>query len=146
MSKVLLLKSFMAAFFLSNLCFAFSLEQQFSYTESDSISESSAYSKAAQQSKFKSDPSAVKGKVARIMFAGLGGAVFGVSTLSFYDRPQNHLSNVAVGTIIGLLIGSAYVTSESWESPDHEYSNVPSQKNINFSKLNSTQVSFNFSF
>jgi hypothetical protein len=47
------------------------------------------------------------------MMSGLGGAVFGVSTLSFYGEPQKHLGNVAIGAAIGLLIGSAYVTSES---------------------------------
>lgn len=62
---------------------------------------------------YNSSGSSVRGQVARIMMSGLGGAVFGVSTLSFYGEPQKHLSNVAIGAAIGLLIGSAYVTSES---------------------------------
>jgi hypothetical protein len=49
------------------------------------------------------------------MMSGLGGAAFGVSTLSFYGEPQKHLGNVAIGAAIGLLFGSVYVTSESFK-------------------------------
>jgi hypothetical protein len=75
----------------------------------------------------------VRGQVARIMMSGLGGAVFGVSTLSFYGEPQKHLSNVALGAAIGLLIGSAYVTSEALNE-DYSYSYTPD----NFTNSNQT--------
>lgn len=55
----------------------------------------------------------VRSQVAKILLSSLGGAVLGISTLSFYDRPQDHLSNVAVGGTVGALLGSIYVTKES---------------------------------
>lgn len=57
----------------------------------------------------------VKSQVAKIILSGLGGAVLGISTLSFYDKPQDHLSNVAIGGALGVALGSVYVTRESLE-------------------------------
>jgi hypothetical protein len=73
---------------------------------------------------YNSAGSSVRGQVARIMMSGLGGAVFGVSTLSFYGEPQKHLSNVAIGAALGLLVGSIYVTSVSLNE-DTNYSYKP---------------------
>ena len=55
----------------------------------------------------------IRSQVAKILLSSLGGAVLGISTLSFYDRPQDHLSNVAVGGTVGAVLGSIYVTKES---------------------------------
>jgi hypothetical protein len=55
----------------------------------------------------------VRSQVAKILLSSLGGAVLGISTLSFYDRPQDHLSNVAIGGTLGAVLGSIYVTKES---------------------------------
>lgn len=46
---------------------------------------------------------------ATIIFCGLGGAVLGLSTLSFYGQPQDHLSNIYVGLGVGLMAGGGYV-------------------------------------
>ncbi len=62
----------------------------------------------------------VKSQVAKILLSSLGGAILGVSTLSFYDKPQDHLSNVAAGGLLGVLLGSAYVTRESLEQENVE--------------------------
>lgn len=70
----------------------------------------SAY--AQNQSRTGAGPS-VRSQVAKILLSSLGGAVLGISTLSFYDRPQDHLSNVAVGGTLGAVLGSIYVTKES---------------------------------
>lgn len=51
--------------------------------------------------------------VATIIFAGLGGAVLGLSTLSFYGNPQDHLGNISTGFALGIVAGTAYVTVES---------------------------------
>ncbi len=61
----------------------------------------------------RADGPTVRSQVAKILLSSLGGAVLGISTLSFYDRPQDHLSNVAVGGTIGAVLGSIYVTKES---------------------------------
>ena len=49
-------------------------------------------------------------QLATILFAGLGGAVLGLSTLSFYGRPQDKLANIAYGFAFGVIGGTAYVT------------------------------------
>lgn len=51
--------------------------------------------------------------VAIVMFAGLAGAVLGVSTLSFYGEPQEHINNIWTGLALGALAGGAYVVSQS---------------------------------
>ena len=37
--------------------------------------------------------------------AGLGGAILGLSTLSFYDKPSKHVSNIWMGAAIGIIAG-----------------------------------------
>ncbi len=37
--------------------------------------------------------------------AGAGGAVLGLSTLSFYDKPSKHISNVWMGAAVGIIAG-----------------------------------------
>ena len=41
--------------------------------------------------------------------SGLGGAVLGLSTLSFVEEPSEHLKNVIVGGAIGIIIGVGVV-------------------------------------
>ena len=53
----------------------------------------------------------VRRSIATIIFCGLGGAVLGISTLSFYGDPQNHISNITSGLALGIIGGSVYVTS-----------------------------------
>ncbi|MBN1114815.1 MAG: hypothetical protein JXA66_05705, partial [Oligoflexia bacterium] len=45
-----------------------------------------------------------------ILFSGLGGAVLGLSTLSFYSEPQDHLRNIAIGGAVAL-VGSVVFTT-----------------------------------
>lgn len=40
-----------------------------------------------------------------VLGAGIGGAVLGLSTLSFVDRPKDHLKNIAIGGAIGIVLG-----------------------------------------
>lgn len=51
--------------------------------------------------------------VATVIFCGLGGAVVGLSTLSFYGSPQDHTGNIYTGLGLGLALGTAYVISAS---------------------------------
>lgn len=53
---------------------------------------------------------------ATVMFAGLGGAILGLSTLSFYGNPQEHIGNIWTGLTIGGLAGVGYVISNVSES------------------------------
>lgn len=84
---------------------------QFSRAENSNFANSSVSSNSASSN--------LKGQVARIMVAGLGGAVFGVSTLSFYGKPQEHLGNVAIGAVLGLALGATYVTNDTWNETQY---------------------------
>lgn len=37
--------------------------------------------------------------------AGVGGAVLGLSTLSFYDKPSKHIGNIWMGAAVGIIAG-----------------------------------------
>jgi len=41
--------------------------------------------------------------------AGAGGAILGLSTLSFVSKPKDHLKNIIVGGAVGVIIGVAGV-------------------------------------
>jgi hypothetical protein len=60
-------------------------------------------------------------QIALIIFAGLGGAILGLSTLSFYGRPQDRLSNIAVGFALGVIGGTVYVTYKAAAEPKDFY-------------------------
>jgi hypothetical protein len=57
-----------------------------------------------------------------IVFAGLAGAILGLSTLSFYGRPQDRLSNIAAGFAIGVISGTVYTTYKAASEPKEFYS------------------------
>ena len=58
-------------------------------------------------------------QIATIAFAGLAGAALGISTLSFYDNPQGHLSNISIGLALGVILGAGYVTYQSATLSQH---------------------------
>lgn len=62
-----------------------------------------------------------KKQIGTIIFAGIAGAILGLSTLSFYGRPQEKLSNIAVGFAFGVIIGAAYTTFKAASSPRDFY-------------------------
>jgi len=51
----------------------------------------------------------LKRNLATVIFASIGGAVLGLSTLSFYGHPQDHTDNITAGALIGLAAGTGYV-------------------------------------
>jgi hypothetical protein len=69
-------------------------------------------------------------QLATILYAGLGGAVLGLSTLSFYGRPQDKLSNIAIGFAVGIMAGTAIVTYGAATNPDEFYGTPSSQGRI----------------
>ena len=60
-------------------------------------------------------------QIATIIFSGLAGAVLGLSTLSFYGRPQDKLSNIAIGFALGVIAGTAYTTYQVATKPYRMY-------------------------
>lgn len=94
-------------------------------------------------------------QLATIIFAGLAGAILGLSTLSFYGRPQDYLSNIAIGFAIGVIIGTGYTTYQAATKPyefyntDFQYYDRPSQelgKDLSFNEQNSSPVGFSYQF
>lgn len=76
---------------------------------------------AIGQEKGKSGLSGPRKQLATIVFAGLGGAILGLSTLSFYGRPQDKLSNIAIGFAFGVIGGTALVTYKAATNPSELY-------------------------
>ena len=56
-----------------------------------------------------------------IVVAGLGGAVLGLSTLSFYGRPQDKLANIAIGFAFGVIAGTIMTTYQAASDPKDFY-------------------------
>lgn len=96
---------------------------------------------------------------------GLGGAILGLSTLSFVEEPGDHLKNIVVGGAIGIIIGVGVVAfSQATKSKElyennaynqlnfstgdrvkwHSAQNTYSNKVINASNL--SQFNYTFSF
>lgn len=61
-------------------------------------------------------------QLSTIVFAGVAGAILGLSTLSFYGRPQDKLNNIAIGAAIGIIGGAVYSTFKAATDP-HDFYN-----------------------
>jgi hypothetical protein len=77
--------------------------------------------------------------LATIIFAGLGGAIVGLSTLSFYGRPQDKLGNIGIGFAVGIIAGTGYVTYKLATKPHEFYGDRPWIEN----EINQTRYVFN---
>lgn len=60
-------------------------------------------------------------QISTIVYMGLAGAVLGLSTLSFYGRPQDHLTNIPIGFGVGVIFGTVYMTYQAATNPDEFY-------------------------
>lgn len=52
--------------------------------------------------------------------AGAGGAVIGLSTLSFVEKPSKHISNIWTGAAIGVIVGVIFVAYNSAQRGSEE--------------------------
>jgi hypothetical protein len=75
----------------------------------------------AQATQEKAELTGTRKQLATIVFAGLAGAILGLSTLSFYGRPQEHLSNIAVGFALGVIGGAIMTTYKVATKPYEVY-------------------------
>lgn len=48
-----------------------------------------------------------------VLFSGIGGAILGLSTLSFYGKPQEHTNNINSGALFGAFAGVGYLFYEA---------------------------------
>lgn len=68
-----------------------------------------------------------KRTVAALLFSSIGGAILGLSTLSFYGEPQEHTGNIAVGALVGFVGGVSYVLYDSLQpapAPSQDFGKV----------------------
>lgn len=91
----------------------------------------------------------VKRNIATVMFAGLGGAVLGASTLSFYGSPSDHTGNIWLGLAVGLVAGTAYVVNREVQTTSSDYGKVqwptnPSQRVATQNQFNLYNYKFEF--
>ncbi|OUR96385.1 hypothetical protein A9Q84_08515 [Halobacteriovorax marinus] len=49
------------------------------------------------------------GDITTVAAMGIGGAILGLSTLSFVEEPKDHLKNVLVGGAMGVILGVGFV-------------------------------------
>ncbi|MGE3973047.1 MAG: hypothetical protein AB7F59_00825 [Bdellovibrionales bacterium] len=89
-------------------------------------------------------------QAAIVIFAGLGGAVLGLSTLSFYGRPQDKLSNIAIGAAVGVIVGVSYTVYKAATTPTEFYGSTFPNEPSNQFQANLTArdsvVSYSFDF
>lgn len=73
------------------------------------------------QSQVTSSP--FKRTTATILFSSIGGGVLGLSTLSFYGKPQEHTDNITIGVLLGFLSGVGYVVYDNYKlAPANNFS------------------------
>ena len=60
-------------------------------------------------------------QISTIVYMGLAGAVLGLSTLSFYGRPQDNLTNITIGFGVGVIVGTVYMTYQAATNPNEFY-------------------------
>ena len=67
-----------------------------------------------------SSTTSLRRSIATIIFCGVGGAVLGISTLSFYGDPQNHIGNITTGLALGLIGGTTYITMNTVQTAESQ--------------------------
>lgn len=93
----------------------------------------------------------VKRNVAAVLFASLGGAVLGLSTLPFYGEPQEHTNNISTGALLGFVGGLVFVAYDGTKpaAPTYEYSSwdeLEQKRKRAFSSAEKALPVFNVSF
>lgn len=81
--------------------------------------------------------------------AGVGGAVLGLSTLSFVDKPSKHVSNIWTGAALGIIAGvlvvaynSAARGSEDLQSDEEASIDFNSSERVAWHAQNSQNLTF----
>jgi hypothetical protein len=58
--------------------------------------------------------STFKRTTATVLFSSIGGGILGLSTLSFYGKPQEHTDNITTGVLLGFIAGVSYVMYDNY--------------------------------
>lgn len=62
-------------------------------------------------------PLEVRNAVGTILIAGLVGGILGLSTLSFYDKPQDNIRNIFFGAGAGMIVSTLWMTMSVATTP-----------------------------
>lgn len=62
-------------------------------------------------------PLQLRNAMGSVLIAGLVGGVLGLSTLSFYDSPQDNIKNIFFGAGAAMLIATVLMTAEVADQP-----------------------------
>ncbi len=66
--------------------------------------------------------------------AAAGGAILGLSTLSFVDKPSKHISNIWTGAAIGVIAGVIFVAYNSAQKSSEDLQSDEASVNFNSSE------------
>ena len=66
--------------------------------------------------------------------AGAAGAILGLSTLSFVDKPSKHVSNIWTGAALGIIAGVVFVAYQSAQSGSEDLQSDEASINFNSSE------------
>ncbi|HVJ64383.1 MAG TPA: hypothetical protein VM901_03925 [Bdellovibrionota bacterium] len=76
-----------------------------------------AFAQAKGGSSGSASPYDTRNTVGIILLSGLVGGVLGLSTLSFYERPQDHVRNITLGAGIGVIASALFMTLAVAQTP-----------------------------
>lgn len=65
----------------------------------------------------KINPLDTRKAVGNILLSGLFGGILGLSTLSFYDQPQDNIRNITIGAGAGMIAAALYLTFHVASNP-----------------------------
>ncbi len=66
--------------------------------------------------------------------AGAGGALLGLSTLSFVDKPSNHIANIWTGGALGIIAGVLFVAYNSAQKGSEDLQSEEASVDFNSSE------------
>lgn len=62
-------------------------------------------------------PFDARGTIGTILVGGLVGGILGLSTLSFYAKPQDNIRNITIGAGTGMIVSALYLTFNLASNP-----------------------------
>jgi hypothetical protein len=71
-----------------------------------------------------------------VVSAGLGGAILGLSTLSFVEEPKDHTDNIMTGAAIGIIVGVAVVAYMQAEKSSAMFYDEQANNSLEFDTKN----------
>jgi hypothetical protein len=72
------------------------------------------------------------GDITTVAAIGLGGAILGLSTLSFVEEPKDHLKNVLIGGAFGVILGVGLVAWQQASKSKGSYEDLGLKTTPNF--------------